>query len=579
MAGLSFFEYPDIQDDEKGNRDTVLPEKQRLLQRRRSISTSLTKRLLSFSVHGGRVNSIRRVVFNVSGTRFVAWEDQLDRFPHTLLGSPSHRQVYYDADNKEYKFDRCPKVFKHILMYYRTGVLHLSDDVCLSTFREDLEFFRISLDESLGTEMFDQDFDYIGESDCDEDLREDPNTETRRLIRRKCSISHRQSVHAGGGPPCSVRRLVLNVSGTRFVVWEDQLDKFPRTLLGSAVHRRVFYNRKTDEYKFDRCPKVFKHILMYYNTGVLHFSNEVCLRTFIDDVDFFGICPDQSLCSCCYDRFVDEKHNLPCPVVDDDISSSNASLSQSPSSDRRKMWKVLRDLSSSVYGHAFSLVVGFFITVAVITNVIETVSCGSRHKVSCGEEYPWIFECIDTTCVIIFTIEFSLLFFSAPNKWDFFKNFMTLVDLMAILPFYLSLVTGKNDSITPLFRSFRGFRILRLGASTQRLKLLLLTLRECISQLMDILFAMLLFVIVGATLMFYVENSTNDGFSSIPDVFWYVIVTMMSVGYGDAVPHTTIGMVLGGLCSIFGVILVAIPLTIIGTTFSRVYKRSQVRQN
>ncbi|XP_019631157.1 PREDICTED: potassium voltage-gated channel protein Shal-like [Branchiostoma belcheri] len=428
--------------------------------------------------------------------------------------------------------------------------------------------------------MFGQDFDdYIGESDCEENLSEHPNTEKRRLIRRKCSISHRrQGVSAhGGGSACSTRRLVFNVSGTRFVVWEDQLDKFPRTLLGSACHRLVFYCQETEEYTFDRCPKVFKHILMYYNTGVLHFSNEVCLRTFIDDADFFGISPDQSLCSCCYDRFVDSKLCLRCPVVDNDISSSSTSLSSS--SVRKKMWKVFHDLSSSVYGHAFSLVVGFFITVAVITNIVETISCNSRHKMSCGEAYPWIFECIDTACVVIFTIEFSLLFVSAPNKCDFFKNIMTFVDLMAILPFYLSLVAGKNDSITPLFRSFRGFRILRLGASTHRLQLLLMTLRECISQLLDILFAMLLFVVVGATLLFYVENSSaTEGFSSIPDVFWYVLVTMMSVGYGDAVPQTTIGMILGGLCSIFGVILVAIPLTIIGTTFSRVCKKTQVRQ-
>eukprot|EP00058_Branchiostoma_floridae_P023386 XP_002608876.1 hypothetical protein BRAFLDRAFT_102038 [Branchiostoma floridae] len=426
--------------------------------------------------------------------------------------------------------------------------------------------------------MFDQEFAYVGESVCEESLGEDPNAEKRRLIRRKCSISHRLSVFADGGPSRSVRRLVFNVSGTRFVAWEDQLDKFPRTLLGSAFHRAVFYSKKTKEYRFDRCPKVFKHILMYYNTGVLHFSNEVCLSTFIQDVDFFGISPDHSLCSCCYDRFVDEKNNLPCPVVDNDTSSSSTSLSNPSSYVIQRIWKVFRDVSSSVYGHAFSLVVGFFITIAVITNIIETVPCNSRHNTSFGEEYPWIFECIDTTCVIIFTVEFSLLFCSAPNKCDFFKNFMTLVDLMAILPFYLSLIIGKNDSITPLFRSFRGFRILRLGASTQRLKLLLLTLKECIRQLLDILFAMMLFVAVGSTLMFYVENSTNDSFSSIPDVFWYVIITMMSVGYGDAVPQTTIGMFLGALCSISGVILVAIPLTIIGTTFSRVCKRSQVSQ-
>eukprot|EP00058_Branchiostoma_floridae_P023385 XP_002608875.1 hypothetical protein BRAFLDRAFT_102039 [Branchiostoma floridae] len=428
MAGLSFFEYPDIQDEQKGKGEVVLPEKQRLLQRRSSIATSLTKRLLSFGANG-RVSSIRRVVFNVSGTRFVAWEDQFDRFPHTLLGSVSHRQVYYDANTKEYTFDRCPKVFKHILMYYRTGVLHLSGDVCLSTFVEDLEFFRISLDESLGTCCY----------------------ETYQTIR-------------------------------------DDSRKDP-----------------------------------------------------IDEVN-----PDRSR------------------------------RCHGPTTLRQRMWQAFHDVPGSAYGSAFHMVVGYFIAVTVISNIVETVSCGNRFCDSCHKVYPWIFACIDTACVSIFTLEFLMMLFAAPNRWDFLKSFVTLIDVFAILPFYLNFFVGSEGFSSTVLRSLRAFRILRFGASSRGLRMLVMTLKECISQLAVLFFAMFIFGIVCSTLIYYVESPENMAFSSIPATFWYVIVTMASVGYGDVLPKSTVGMTLGAFCSVFGVVLLTIPLTIVGTTFSRMYKKVKI---
>ncbi|XP_019631154.1 PREDICTED: potassium voltage-gated channel protein Shal-like [Branchiostoma belcheri] len=435
MAGLSFFEYPDIHDvgkeGGKEERDTVLPEEQRLLQRRSSIATSLNKRLLSFSVGGGRVSSIRRLVFNVNGTRFVAWEDQFDRFPHTLLGSDSLRRVFYDADTKEYKFDRCPKVFKHILMYYRTGVLHLSSDVCLSTFIEDLEFFRISLDESLGT----------------------------------CCYETYQSIR------------------------EEFLGKDP---LGEVN-------------------------------------------------------PDRT-------------------------------RSQSPTTLRQKMWQVFHDVPGSAYGSAFNMVVGYFIAITVISNIVETVSCGDRYCDTCDKLYPWVFECIDTACVSIFTLEFFMMLFAAPNRWNFLKSFVTLIDVVAILPFYLNFLVRSDGFSSTVLRSLRAFRILRFGSSSRGLRMLVMTLKECMSQLAVLFFAMFIFGIICSTLIFYAESPENMTFSSIPATFWYVIVTMASVGYGDMLPKSTVGMTLGAVCSVFGVVLLTIPLTIVGTTFSRMYKKIKIAQ-
>lgn len=117
-------------------------------------------------------------------------------------------------------------------------------------------------------------------------------------------------------------------------------------------------------------------------------------------------------------------------------------------------------------GMVFYYVTGFFITVSVTVNVIETVSCGLvvelDREVSCGERYETAFHVLDSTCVCIFTAEYLVRLYGAPCRWKFFKSAMSLIDIAAILPFYLSLYIGQDSHFSGIFITLRVFRVFRI---------------------------------------------------------------------------------------------------------------------
>ncbi len=83
-------------------------------------------------------------------------------------------------------------------------------------------------------------------------------------------------------------------------------------------------------------------------------------------------------------------------------------------------------------------------------------------------------------------------------------------------------------------------------------------------------------IIIFATIMFYCEKSVESStFTSIPAAFWYTIVTMTTLGYGDMVPSTMLGKVIGGVCSLSGVLVIALPVPVIVSNFSRIYHQNQ----
>merc|ERR1712183_274366 len=99
------------------------------------------------------------------------------------------------------------------------------------------------------------------------------------------------------------------------------------------------------------------------------------------------------------------------------------------------------------------------------------------------------------------------------------------------------------------------------------------TLQASFSELCMLAFFLLFGIIVFSSALFYAENDDNpDVFPSIPETFWYTLVTMTTVGYGDKVPVTTLGMVVGGICACSGVLMVAMVVPVIVTNFERYYK-------
>ncbi|KAM8917056.1 A-type voltage-gated potassium channel KCND3-like isoform 2-T3 [Spinachia spinachia] len=372
--------------------------------------------------------------------------------------------------------------------------------------------------------------------------------------------------------------IILNVSGHRFQTWRTTLDRYPDTLLGSS-EKDFFYNAETEEYFFDRDPEAFRSILNLYRTGKLHYPRNQCISAYDEELIFFGIIPE-IIGDCCYEEYKDRKRENLERLQDD--QEENRDVKPPNMSAREAMWRAFENPHTSTMALVFYYVTGFFIAISVITNVVETVPCGStanQREMPCGERYTVAFFCMDTACVMIFTVEYLMRLFAAPSRYRFMRSVMSIIDVVAILPYYIGLVMTDNEDVSGAFvtlRVFRVFRIFKFSRHSQGLRILGYTLKSCASELGFLLFSLTMAIIIFATVMFYAEKgSSSSKFTSIPASFWYTIVTMTTLGYGDMVPKTIAGKIFGSICSLSGVLVIALPVPVIVSNFSRIYHQNQ----
>lgn len=270
-------------------------------------------------------------------------------------------------------------------------------------------------------------------------------------------------------------------------------------------------------------------------TGRLHYPKHECISAYEDELAFFGVIPD-IIGDCCYEDYRDRKRENSERLLDDK-ASEKGEIDPSTSV-REKMWRAFENPHTSTSALVFYYVTGVFIAVSVMANVVETIPCGkmpgTNRKLPCGERYEVIFFCLDTASVMIFTAEYLLRLFAAPNRCRFMRSVMSIIDVVAILPYYIGLGITDNKDLSGAFvtlRVFRVFRIFKFSRHSQGLRILGYTLKSCASELGFLLFSLTMAIIIFATVMFYAEkNVDKTKFTSIPEAFWYTIVTMTTLG-------------------------------------------------
>ena len=175
----------------------------------------------------------------------------------------------------------------------------------------------------------------------------------------------------------------------------------------------------------------------------------------------------------------------------------------------------------------------------------------------------------------------------SPKKVGFVKSPVNIIDFLATLSFYLDILFNKvlpasltNTDLFEFFSITRIFRLFKLTRHYGGLKILIHTFTASMRELMLLIFFLVLFIVIFASLIYYAErlqkNPEND-FTSIPIGLWWSIVTMTTVGYGDMVPKTYAGMMVGGLCALTGVLTIALPVPVIVANFAMYYSHTQAR--
>lgn len=232
---------------------------------------------------------------------------------------------------------------------------------------------------------------------------------------------------------------------------------------------------------------------------------------------------------------------------------------------------------------------------------------GARGRVSDSDSETLSFqvlEYLDYVCTAFFTLELIIRLIFAPNKIKFIRDLMNIIDILALLPLYVQIILEQTDKLNMcsryisnralletifVLRIIRIFRIFHLVKHYRALKILIHAIRASIQELLMLSIFLVIAMLLFATLIFYAERNPNSegvdlaldfyegDFGTIPIGFWWATITMTTVGYGDISPKTPMGMVIGSLCAVWGVLLLALTIPVISNNFTLFYTHARTR--
>uniref|UniRef100_A0AC35U5X6 BTB domain-containing protein n=1 Tax=Rhabditophanes sp. KR3021 TaxID=114890 RepID=A0AC35U5X6_9BILA len=359
------------------------------------------------------------------------------------------------------------------------------------------------------------------------------------------------------------------------------------------------YIKENEEYFFERSSKIFDIIFKYYIQGQLHRPIDMCEEEFITELKYWEI-PEYQLSICCaHSLHLHNGYGLQLEDVTDVLEQGI---------EERETLTIFQKIQNfcegdeSVFSTIFIFISIAFVLASVLALILGSLrdlqvpyvrinkkqisvafeNIGNYEKIT-WEPHP-IFTIIEYVCILWFTFEFILRLIVADSRLHFISSSQNVVDIVSICPFYLELVleicgfdvTSLTDIrgiflIVRIMRVLRVVRILKLGRYSSGMRTFASTLKASSKQLGMMGMVLLTAALFFSTLIYFVEkDEVNTLFTSIPQAYWFTIVTMSTCGYGDIYPKTTLGMIIatGAICC--GVLVLALPITIIVDNFMKV---------
>ncbi|XP_078275592.1 potassium voltage-gated channel subfamily A member 3-like [Rhinoraja longicauda] len=389
-------------------------------------------------------------------------------------------------------------------------------------------------------------------------------------------------IWAGGRLDERGERVVINVAGLRYETRLATLSQFPDSLLGDPAQRLRYFDPLRNEYFFDRSRPCFDGILYFYQSGGrVRRPVNVSIDMFADEIRFYRLGPEAM------ERFGEDEGF---------IQEKERELPRREF--QKQLWLLFEYPESSSPARGIAIVSVLVIVISIIIFCLETLpefhddrDSSYNHSANgtrgpSGNSLSDPFFIVETTCVVWFTLELLVRFFSCPSKMVFAKDIMNIIDIVAIFPYFITLGTELAEqqssngqqamslAILRVIRLVRVFRIFKLSRHSKGLQILGQTLKASMRELGLLIFFLFIGVILFSSAAYFAEaDDPRSHFTSIPDAFWWAVVTMTTVGYGDMKPITVAGKIVGSLCAIAGVLTIALPVPVIVSNFNYFYHR------
>lgn len=240
---------------------------------------------------------------------------------------------------------------------------------------------------------------------------------------------------------------------------------------------------------------------------------------------------------------------------------------QRDSSWRDRLHEVIFEAETPA-GRAFDVALLVLIVLSVIVVSIESVP-------EMRDRYGDLLRSIEWLITVLFTIEYILRLLCVGKPWRYALSFYGIVDLLAVVPSYLSLFIAGSQSLLVIrvLRLLRIFRVLKLAHFVGEARMLHAALRASSRKIIVFVGAVLTVVVLVGAVMYLVEGPEH-GFDSIPESVYWAIVTMTTVGYGDIAPQTVFGKMLASFVMIVGYGIIAVPTGIVTVEIAAALKTS-----
>jgi len=219
-------------------------------------------------------------------------------------------------------------------------------------------------------------------------------------------------------------------------------------------------------------------------------------------------------------------------------------------------------------GKAFDVALLVSILLSVLVVVLESVA-------SVRAQWGGLLRACEWGFTLLFSVEYGLRLLAVEQPWRYARSFFGIVDLLAIVPTYLSVLIPGTHSllVIRMLRLLRVFRIFKLGRYVGEAETLLMALRASRPKIFVFLWAVLAIVVIAGSVMYLVEGEQH-GFSSIPVSIYWAVVTLTTVGYGDIAPETVVGRFLAVVLMITGYGIIAIPTGIVSVELADAHRRA-----
>ncbi|THH09104.1 hypothetical protein EW145_g2253 [Phellinidium pouzarii] len=258
---------------------------------------------------------------------------------------------------------------------------------------------------------------------------------------------------------------------------------------------------------------------------------------------------------------------------------------------KRNLHELLEHPNASTAAFTVHVAITSLILFSAVVTVLETIP--AFHSTS-----PSVWFGIETGLVALFTVEYIARALAWSSSWTLLMgwslSFFGIIDLLAIMPYYIELLIGVDTSVMFRFSILRTFRLLRVfrafrtnNTITLTIEVMYLSVKRSQHALLALGFFLLMFLVVFSTVLYFAERGTWDPiletfidadgepsqFSSIPAAAWFVLVTITTVGYGEITPRSFLGRLLTVPLLVCGLLLIALPSFVLGREFSVLWDR------